>query len=160
MKLTLGKTKYQKFERIAVMALIFIALAVYAFFKLVESGAVTPGEETKKYVADYIKASSLHKVTCSWSGYVKHKDTGLQQIFVACVPQEKLPAEVKSESDLHKAIDQYVISPAIDALPMDNNLSIVAITRIDQSTVICTDIIKRKIARQWADSYDNYCWPK
>lgn len=159
MKLTLGNTKYQKFESIVVIAIVIIGLAVYGFFKLWDSGVISPGEETKKYVADYIKASSLQKVNCSWTGYSRHLGTGNLQVFVACAPQDKIPVEINNESDLQKAIAQYVISPAMETLPMDDNLSIVEITQINENTVICSNIIKRKIVQQWADSYDNYCMP-
>ncbi|MGB0204978.1 MAG: hypothetical protein ACPF9K_07995 [Neptuniibacter sp.] len=156
LKLILGRTKYQKFESIVVLFIIIVALAIYGLFKFIDLS----GQDTKAIVSSYISESSGKNIDCNWSGYVEHKKTDLLQVFVNCNTRNQIPSEINSKSDLFNAIDQYVVSPAIQSLPLENNLSVVLITQIDEQTVVCTDVRKHKVTNQWLDSYENYCWPQ
>ena len=159
MKLTLGKTKWQRFESITLLVVIFLGLAGYGIFKFIASGVTTSGEDTKKYVESYIAASLEKEIECRWAGYAQSRKTDLKQVFVQCRPLNNIPVEINNEEQLHKAIDEFVVSPAINALPLDEDLSIVTIMQIDKTTVTCNDVRKGKLISQWMDTYENYCWP-
>jgi hypothetical protein len=157
--ITLGKSKWERFKNITVLVLMLIALAIWAISYIDGFGLNKLGEESKGHIAKYIAASAEKNIDCSWAGFGKLHKTGVTQVYVLCSPKEKIPVEINSEEELHSAISEYVVSPGISRLPMDEKLSVVSIMQLDENTVTCTNIIKQKIVGQWIDSYENYCLP-
>lgn len=118
------------------------------------------GRNGKADAGPILAEANKYGFQCEWTGFVKSRKTGLFQIFVACdisVPLQNTTAS--NQDELKSEIEEKVIRKLAPVVPDEENLSVAFISRVDESTVLCTDVRNKKIRDSWYDSYDNYCMP-
>lgn len=111
----------------------------------------------KNIVNKFITDAAQHQVDCHWAGYFLNKKTNHKRVFAACSLQKGFPEKVNNKEELLKAINKYIVSPSMGALPKDKSISTVVIVQVKENVVLCTEVTQGKIIKEWFDSYENYC---
>ncbi|WP_444916849.1 hypothetical protein [Microbulbifer sp. JMSA003] len=156
MNVSMGKTKWQKFENYALLIILVLVGLGYAASKI---PSLFSPDERQVAVSGYITNAQQKGISCSYSGFVFDRKSEVERTFLTCNPNSVIPGEVNSKEELFSSIGEHVITPAIEYLPKNEMGFVIAITQIDQNMVVCTNVERQEITQQWLDSYDNYCMP-